>query len=122
VKRRNRLSRSRDFDAVYRKGRSFTTRYLVVYVFPREDSEDGPRLGLAVPRKVGNAVQRNRLKRRLRAIFDELAPGLPAECDYVLSAREGLAEAAEANGARWLAESVGEALRLAGTPERGTPA
>ncbi len=122
MKRRNRLSRSRDFDAVYRKGRSFTTRYLVVYVFPREDAEDGPRLGLAVPRKVGNAVQRNRLKRRLRAIFDELASGLPPAYDYVLSAREGLAEAAEANGAGWLAESVGEALRLAETSERGTPA
>ena len=40
MKRRNRLSRSRDFDAVYRKGRSFSTRYLVVYVFPREDSDE----------------------------------------------------------------------------------
>jgi ribonuclease P protein component len=122
VKRRNRLSRSRDFDAVYRKGRSFTTRYLVVYVFPREDSDEGPRLGLAVPRKVGNAVQRNRLKRRLRAIFDELVPTLPAEYDYVLSAREGLAETAEANGAAWLAESVREALRLADASEPGAPA
>ena len=123
--RRHRLSRSRDFDAVYRKGRSFSTRYLVVYLFPREDADepvDGPRLGLAVPRKVGGAVQRNRLKRRLRAVFEELASSLPPEHDYVLSAREGLAEAAEANGAAWLADQVGEALRLAETPERGATA
>jgi ribonuclease P protein component len=113
VTRRHRLSRSRDFDAVYRKGRSFSTRYLVVYAFPREDDEEGPRLGLAVSRKVGGAVQRNRLKRRLRTIFDDVAGELRPDCDYVLSAREGLAEAAEANDARWLEERVHEALRLA---------
>ena len=125
MKRRNRLSRSRDFDTVYRKGRSFSTRYLVVYLFPREDSDepvDGPRLGLAVPRKVGDAVQRNRLKRRLRASSRSSRSAPPPEHDYVLSAREGLAEAAEANGAAWLADTVREALRLAETPERGATA
>src|SRR5262245_43929286 len=72
VTRRSRLTRSRDFDAVYRKGRSVSTRYLVVYTFPREEelaSGEGPRLGLAVSRKVGGAVARNRLKRRLRSVF-----------------------------------------------------
>ena len=51
MKRRHRLSRSRDFDAVYRHGRSTATRYLVLYAFPREEADDvGPRLGLAVSR------------------------------------------------------------------------
>jgi ribonuclease P protein component len=116
VSRRQRLSRSRDFDAVYRKGCSYSTRYLVVYAFPREDAAEGPRLGLAVSRKVGGAVQRNRLKRRLRAIFDELAPELRPDCDYVLSAREGLAEAADANDAAWLASQVRDAVALAEAP------
>jgi ribonuclease P protein component len=109
------LSRSRDFDAVYRKGRSVSTRYLTVYTFPREDpaEEDGPRLGLAVSRKVGNAVARNRLKRRLRGAWDELAAEARADSDYVLSARPGLAEAAEQHGAAWLREQVAEALGLA---------
>ena len=119
MKRRHRLSRSRDFDAVYRKGRSVSTRYLVVYAFPREEelAEEGPRLGLAVSRKVGGAVVRNRLKRRLRAAFEELAPeATRPDADYVLSARSGLAEAAEERGAGWLREQVAEALRLfAGT-------
>ena len=53
VQRRHRLSRSRDFDAVYRHGRSVSTRFLVLYWFPREDDGDGPRLGLAVPKAVG---------------------------------------------------------------------
>ena len=51
MQRRNRLSRSRDFDAVYRQGRSASTRFLVLYWFPRPDDGDltEPRLGLAVP-------------------------------------------------------------------------
>jgi ribonuclease P protein component len=120
VKRRHRLSRSRDFDAVYRKGRSVSTRYLTVYTFPREepDEAEGPRLGLAVSRKVGGAVARNRLKRRLRAAWEELAADASPDSDYVLSARPGLAEAAEQHGAAWLRAQVAEALGLAAEPAR----
>ncbi len=121
MKRRQRLSRSRDFEAVYRKGRSFSTRYLVVYAFPRdgEDTVGGEaRLGLAVSRKVGGAVVRNRLKRRLRAAFEELADASAPGHDYVIAARPGLAEAAETHGFGWLKERVGEALELARASER----
>src|SRR5207302_10695246 len=65
VQRRYRLSRSRDFDAVYRHGRSVSTRFLVLYWFPRDDEGD-PRLGIAVPKGAGSAAERNRVKRRLR--------------------------------------------------------
>lgn len=115
--RRHRLSRSRDFDAVYRKGRSVSTRYLVLYWFPREEDGavdgDEPRLGLAVSRKVGGAVARNRVKRRLRAAFEEVKGSLPGGHDYVLIVRPGLPEAAEAHGFAWLTERVREAFRLA---------
>ncbi|HEV3407742.1 MAG TPA: ribonuclease P protein component [Gaiellaceae bacterium] len=111
MKRRHRLSRSRDFDAVYRKGTSVSTRYLVAYSFPRpEDAGAPPRLGLAVSRQVGSAVVRNRVKRRLRACFEDLAETLPAGRDYVLIVRPGLAETAEARGFAWLCERVGEVL------------
>ena len=118
MKRRHRLSRSRDFDAVYRKGRSVSTRYLTVYTFPREEPEDleGPRVGLAVSRKVGGAVARNRLKRRLRSAWDEVAVDARTDSDYVLSARPGLAEAVEQHGAGWLRAQVAEALGLAAEP------
>ncbi|HJU48603.1 MAG TPA: ribonuclease P protein component [Gaiellaceae bacterium] len=111
MERRHRLSRSRDFDAVYRQGRSVSTRYVTLHWFPREDDPDGPpRLGLAVPRSVGNAVARNRVKRLLREAWrglgDRVAPGR----DYVLVARAGIAEPAEARGRDWLAEQVSEAL------------
>ena len=56
--RRGRLSRSAEFERVYRESRSHGNRYLVLYTFPRED-DNGVRLGLTVPRQVGGAVDRN---------------------------------------------------------------
>jgi ribonuclease P protein component len=109
VQRRHRLSRSRDFDAVYRHGRSVSTRFLVLYSFPREDGDE-PRIGFAVPRSAGGAVVRNRIKRRLREIWTELLPEIEGGRDYVLIARPGLADAAEARGAAWLRERVSEVL------------
>jgi ribonuclease P protein component len=110
VNRRHRLSRSRDFDAVYRQGRSVSTRFLVLYWFSREEDGEGPRLGLAVPKAVGTAVVRNRIKRRLRELFRERSSELPQDQDYVLVVRPGLAEAAETRGFDWLRERVDEIL------------
>jgi ribonuclease P protein component len=114
VQRRHRLSRSRDFDAVYRHGRSFASRYLVLYWFPREDDDAGdPRLGLAVPKALGSAVTRNRLKRQLRETWRAGLERVPPGRDYVLVARTGLPEAVEARGLEWLGERVDEVLRRA---------
>lgn len=77
--------------------------------FARADDDD-PRLGLAVPKSVGGAVTRNRLKRQLREIWRELSPDVPRGKDYVLVARPGLAEPAEARGHDWLVEQVREAI------------
>ncbi len=113
--RRNRLSRSRDFDAVYRRGRSVSTRFLVLYSFAREEEGDPepPRLGIAVTKKVGGAVVRNRVKRQLREAWRALADDVPAAHDYVLIARPGLPETTEARGFAWLQERVGEVLAKA---------
>jgi ribonuclease P protein component len=114
VERRHRLSRSRDFDAVYRHGRSVSTRFLVLYWFARDDDAVGePRIGLAVPRKAGGAVKRNRLKRQLREIWRELLPQVAGGHDYVLVARPGLTDAAESRGFTWLRERVSEVLQKA---------
>jgi ribonuclease P protein component len=99
-----------------------STRYLALYTFPREDEdvEPGePRVGLAVSRKVGGAVARTRLKRRLRAALDDLHGSLRAGHDHVLVVRPGLAESAESRGFGWLVERVDEVLRLGERPERG---
>jgi ribonuclease P protein component len=105
-----RLSRSRDFDAVYRHGRSVSTRYLVLYWFPRDEDDAEPRLGLAVPKAIGTAVVRNRVKRRLRELWRLRLAGIPGGRDYVLIARPGLADAAESRGFDWLGERLDEVL------------
>jgi ribonuclease P protein component len=113
--RRGRISRSRDFDAVYRRGRSAAGRHLVVYAFPREDagSTDTARLGLSVSRKVGDAVTRNRVKRVLREEFARLATAVPAELDVVVIARPGCASYLEEQGSTALGARLGELLARA---------
>jgi ribonuclease P protein component len=111
VKRVNRLSRSRDFDAVYRHGRSASSRFLVLYWFGQEEPA-APRFGLSVPKAVGNAVTRNKLKRQLREVWHARLDRVPSGQDYVLIVRPGVAEAAAANGFDWLCERVDEVLAM----------
>ena len=97
---------------MYRRGRSTSSRYLVLHWFTREGEVEGePRLGLAVPRSVGSAVARNRVKRLLREAWRELLPSVPAGHDYVLAARPGLAEPAETRGKDWLVGEIADTLQ-----------
>ena len=110
-RKRGRLSRSGDFDRVYRDGRSHANRYLVLYSFPRPDSAvDQSRLGISVSRKVGGAVERNAVKRALREAFWGLDTELPGDHDFVLVARPDSAGLVEREGT----EGVSTALRRAG--------
>jgi ribonuclease P protein component len=123
--RRPRLTRSADFDRVYRRGRSAATRSFVLYAFPsaaaddddRPDTEPAVRLGVSVGRKVGGAVDRNRVKRMLREAFWALDEQLPEDHDFVIVARAGAAEMADAgmDGVR------GELAELLGRLEARAP-
>jgi ribonuclease P protein component len=117
--RRQRLSRSADFDRVYREGRSHANRHLVVYSFPRgedsaEQADADPRLGVSVGRKVGGAVERNRVKRLLREAFWSAAGELPERHDFVIVARPAAAELADKGGEQAIEESLRELLEGAG--------
>jgi len=110
---RGRLSRSAEFERVYRQGRSTANRHLVLYTFPNSASTR-PRLGLSVSRKVGGAVERNRVKRLLREAFADAAGELTPGQDVVVVARPQARELAEREGLAGIDASLGELLVRAG--------
>ena len=119
-RKRGRLSRSGDFDRVYRDGQSHSNRYLVLYAFPRQGDGDAEvRLGISVSRKVGGAVERNAVKRGLREAFWSLGAALPAAHDFVLVARPDLAGLLERDGTQGLAQAL-EGLVAQARPGGGT--
>jgi ribonuclease P protein component len=113
-RRRRRLSGSGEFDRVYRDGRSHASRYLVLYSFPRAEASEGPRLGISVGRKVGGAVDRNRVKRLLREAFWAADERLPDGHDFVLVARPEVGRLAAERGGAGVAEALSELLASAG--------
>jgi ribonuclease P protein component len=119
--KRRRLSRSGDFDRVYRDGASHATRHLVLYSFPRgDDVEGGVRLGVSASRKVGGAVDRNRVKRALREAFWSLSDKLPTGYDFVLVARPEIDALISREGTDGVRTSIEEALSQASPRRRST--
>jgi ribonuclease P protein component len=111
--RRARLTRSAEFDRVYRQGRSFANRHLVLYAFPRA-GEESTRVGLSVGRKVGGAIDRNRVKRLLREAFAARREAMSEAHDVVIVARPDVLELAEREGLQGVAGTLHELLVRAG--------
>ena len=110
-----RLRSNRDFRRVYAKGRSYVHPLLVLYVLPNPEVEH--RFGFSVSKKLGGAVDRNRLKRRLREVcrarIEQIKPGF----DFVVVARKQLAEAEFADIQTFADELFRAARTLMQAPE-----
>ncbi|MEJ7814201.1 MAG: ribonuclease P protein component [Rubrobacter sp.] len=108
-----RLTDSPEFERVYRQGTAYRGRLFSVHAFPNEHGN--PRLGLSVSRKVGNAVTRNAVRRRLREVFHSCVSEIAGDMDLVVSARPAAAKATLEE----LREEFGKSLgRVGGQVER----
>ncbi|MGT2929225.1 ribonuclease P protein component [Streptococcus dentasini] len=87
MKKTYRVKRHQDFQAIFGQGKSVANRKFVVYSLERPQKHF--RVGLSVSKKLGNAVTRNRVKRKLRHILMELSPDLTKH-DFVVIARKGV--------------------------------
>jgi ribonuclease P protein component len=103
LRRDARLRDGRDFRRVNRSGKRRVRRHFVAVVAASREP-GAARLGLAVSRRVGNAVARNRVKRRIREWFRQEREHLPPETDWVVIARAGAAELSAGETRRELQE------------------
>ena len=111
--KRTRLTDSPEFERVYRQGTACRGRLFSVHAFPNELGT--PRLGLSVSRKVGNAVTRSAVRRRLREVFHSTLSEIPGNWDLVVSARPAAAEVS----LRELKEEFARALGKLGEGGKG---
>ncbi len=91
MKRRFRLTRSTDFERVRRTGKSYAHPLVVLVASP--NAEEKIRVGVVAGLKVGGAVQRNRARRRMRAVIHDLLPSLQPGWDLIFIARQPISEA-----------------------------
>ena len=85
-----RVKKEKDFSAIFKKGESFANRKFVIYRL--ENNVQHFRVGLSVSKKLGNAVTRNQIKRRIRHILIEHKNQLVENVDFVVIARKGVEE------------------------------
>jgi ribonuclease P protein component len=101
--RRRRVRKRADYLAIQGQGRRLTGTHYLLFARPRPDGKPEARFGVTVSRKVGGAVQRNKVKRWVRESCRRMSGELPAGVDLVFIARPSAARAGYEPTARELA-------------------
>lgn len=82
-----RVKKEKEFQKVFHQGSSKANRQFVVYVLPKKGQEHF-RVGLSVGKKIGNAVTRNAIKRKIRQALLEIKSQIKPEIDFIIIARQ----------------------------------
>jgi ribonuclease P protein component len=118
VKKEGHLTENKQFDLVYEKGGARVGKYVIIRTMPNGLSTT--RYGFSVSRRIGKAVKRNKVKRRLREIIRNLS--LKPGWDIVISARTPAAGTEFSNLEKSLRNLLSQAGLLAGEHEiSGSP-
>lgn len=88
-----RVKKEAEFQRVFTQGKSCANRQFVVYMIEKPNQPHF-RVGISVGKKIGNAVQRNWVKRRIRQSLTELKPQLKQDCDFIVIARPSVTDMA----------------------------
>ena len=91
LKRVNRLKKRYQFNYVYKSGEHFSSEHLVLYV--SSSKTQSIKVGFAVTKKVGHAVVRNKIRRRLREIIQKQLPSLKQNYNIIVVAKDNVSEA-----------------------------
>jgi len=91
MKRDRRIKKDRQFQTVFKEGKSYGNRQFIIYVL-RKESQEAFRIGLSVSKKIGNAVVRNRVKRYIRQAFTEINHRIKDDYDFIIIARKPAAD------------------------------
>jgi ribonuclease P protein component len=115
----HRMRRPADFEQAVRRGARGGRESLVVHVITRTDARPGPVVGFVVSKSIGNAVTRNRVKRRLRALVRDRLETVPSAAGVVVRALAPAATRDYANLGADLDAALAIAARRARRQERG---
>ena len=86
------LKKDSDFRNVYKRGKSFANKHLVMYIL--ENKLESSRVGISVSKKVGNAINRNKIRRRIKESYRlRIDENVRSGYDIVFIARVGIKEA-----------------------------
>lgn len=86
MKRSDTIKKSEDFDKIINQGKNFKNEYYRIFILPKE--ENIPKMGLAIGKSVGNAVKRNYVKRKLRAIISNNKFLFKNNYNYIIMVRK----------------------------------
>lgn len=105
------LKKNKNFQAIYRAGKSYSNKMMVIYVLPQKNSQR--HIGFAAGKRLGNAVVRNRVKRILREVYRLNQHLLIQNVDLVFMGRQAMVKANSIVASKAFIDLCGKARLLA---------